>query len=182
MRVSFNPIRNLQLPSLREFSDELLGTDLYERNFDGQWSGNDDYQTVSGLPNLKQAIYHRLITNPGELFAHPEYGCGIEEYVSAPMDRHMKAELMSRIKNNLLMEVRIARIVYIRINTGDSNTPIGTVEIQIGLIPINTNKEQAFHYAISERDWLLRDQRGGNTYYVDMAKQREYKERGIALE
>jgi phage baseplate assembly protein W len=179
MRTSFNPIRNVQVPSLRQFSDELLGTDLYEQNFDSMWAPNDDYQVIAGLGNLKQAIYHRLITNPGELFAHPEYGAGLEEYISVPIDRSMKSEIMQRIKNQLLQEPRIAKIGYIRVNTGNSTTPSGTLVMEVGIVPIGINTEQAFQYAITEQDWLLRNNRPGGQTYIDMAKEREYASKGI---
>jgi phage baseplate assembly protein W len=110
---------------------------------------------IGGLGNLRQAIYHRLITNPGELFAHPEYGAGLEEYVSAPFDLQMKNEIMSRIKRQLKLEPRIFKVNYIRLRTGDSNTQIGTVIIDIGITPIGGNDVQAFQYAITERDWRL---------------------------
>lgn len=180
-RVPFNPIRNVKLPSFREFNEELLGTDLYETGFDGQWAANDDYQLVSGLANLKQAILHRLITNPGELFAHPDYGAGLEEYISAPINRDTKNEIVRRIHDQLRKEPRIAKIVYIKVNTGDSETQIGTLKIDIGLVPITTNSEQNFHFVITERDWLMFNNRSNAIYYVDLEKERELEARRSAL-
>lgn len=40
----------------------------------------------SGVPQLAKALYRRLITYPGELPAHPEYGCRLRDYVGLPAD------------------------------------------------------------------------------------------------
>lgn len=170
-RPAFNPIRNSSvkdLPSYRKFNDELMGTDLMEKAFDGQWASNDDYAVIAGLGNLRQAIYHRLITNPGELFAHPDYGCGLEEYVSAPIDLTTKAELTKRIKEQLTRDPRVAKVSYVRLTTGDSTTPIGTLIINIGIVPIGNTAEQELHFAISERDWLVQGPKNYDSTYFDM--------------
>jgi phage baseplate assembly protein W len=155
LKAPFNPIRNINPPSFKKFNEKKLGIDLFDHGFDLQWATNDDYQLIAGLGNLRQAIYHRLITNPGELFAHPDYGAGLEEYVSAPFDGVLKNEIMSRIKQQLLKEPRIFKINHIRLRTGDKDTQIGTVIIDIGVTPIGSNDVQAFQYAITERDWQM---------------------------
>lgn len=37
-----------------------------------------DFALVVGRENLKQALVHRIITDPGELMYHPGYGCKIQ--------------------------------------------------------------------------------------------------------
>lgn len=39
-----------------------------------------------GPAQLAKALYRRLITYPGELPAHPEYGCRLRDYVGQPGD------------------------------------------------------------------------------------------------
>lgn len=157
MKAPFNPIRQLNPPSLKHFNEKLLGVDLvdFRFEFDLAWGSDDDYQLIAGLGNLRQAIYHRLITNPGELFAHPEYGAGLEEFVSAPFDLQTKNDLISRIKQQVMMEPRVFKCNYVRLRTGDKDTAIGTVIVDIGITPIGGNDVQAFQYAITERDWQL---------------------------
>lgn len=174
-RVKFNPIRNVQLPSVREFNEELLGIDLYEKAFDGQWANNDDYQIIAGLGNLRQAIYHRLITNPGELFAHPDYGAGLEEYVSAPINLETRAEITRRIKDQLMKEPRVHKVTKINVRTGDSTTAIGTLIIEIGIIPIGDNAEQLFRFAISELDWMSFNRNDNEVSYTDMAQDAQWE-------
>lgn len=170
-RAIFNPISKgsvTDLPSPKKFNEELLGTDLFEKEFDSVWDTNDDYALVSGLANLKQAVYHRLITNPGELFAHPNYGCGLEEYVGAPINVQMKGDIARRIKEQLAQEQRIAKVTDIRITTGTVNVPVGTLRIDIGFIPIGGNAEQRLDFAINEQDWVNTPKNNYDTKYVDM--------------
>jgi phage baseplate assembly protein W len=43
-----------------------------------------DLDRITGLANLKNALYHRLVTTPGTLVHRPEYGVGILNYQGAP--------------------------------------------------------------------------------------------------
>jgi phage baseplate assembly protein W len=39
-----------------------------------------------GARQLAKALYRRLITYPGELPAHPDYGCRLRDYAGMPAD------------------------------------------------------------------------------------------------
>ena len=48
-------------------------------------STTNDLQTVNDLTVVRQAFIKRLNTRKGELWAHPEYGCGIWDILSELM-------------------------------------------------------------------------------------------------
>lgn len=79
-----------------------------------------DFALVSGRENLKQALVHRIITDPGELMFHPGYGCKIQRRrgnKNAPV-----AMLLGRmdVQDALEQEPRLKRINSITtISTGD---------------------------------------------------------------
>lgn len=87
----------------------LLGRDIL---FDGDYhvTPDGDWQVIEGLDAMRQAIYHRLITRPGEFKARPEYGVGIYDYVKEAKTPAMLAQLKTRIRTNLLRDRRISDV------------------------------------------------------------------------
>lgn len=70
----------------RDEFDRLLGTDisLDDKTRQLRWdSTTHDLQTVSGVENLRQACYLKLMTNQGELVYHPTYGDRLLQFVGA---------------------------------------------------------------------------------------------------
>jgi len=53
---------------------ELFGRDLWLENGRFQVTQHGEYQTLEAVPNLLQALRHRLATVEGELVLHPAYG------------------------------------------------------------------------------------------------------------
>lgn len=152
-KTTINPIAPVEAPTFREFNRDLFGVDFAEQGFDMQFSNNDDYQVVEGLANLKQWIYHCLITNPGELFAHPDFGCGLEQHISDPMTPQLVGELTKRIRSQISRDPRIQKVAYVRVRPGDNSNSVNTLFISIGIIPVGDNKVQDLQYAITEQDW-----------------------------
>lgn len=91
-------------------------------------SSTGDYTLVSGRENLKQALRHRIVTDPGELIYHPEYGCKIQRRrgsKNAPV-----ALLLGRmdVQDALQQETRLKRINSIKTNSnGDVLSAIADV-------------------------------------------------------
>lgn len=61
-----------------EATNVLLTDCLLQRGRLTVDSVTGDLSVVSGQENLKQAIRHRIVTDPGELIYHPGYGCKIQ--------------------------------------------------------------------------------------------------------
>lgn len=60
---------------------KVFGTDCELRNKKLQDDGNGDFAIVSGRPNLKQQLTHRLNTQKGDMQRHPQYGCLVQTLI-----------------------------------------------------------------------------------------------------
>lgn len=86
-----------------------LGTDVqilgdYEKTAVGS------VKHITGLDNLREAIYRRVITVPGEVIHRPQYGVGIRKFLNKPCTEANQAELTNLIKLNIRNEERIEKI------------------------------------------------------------------------
>jgi len=113
-----------QLNQVNEQLERKLGTDIF---FAGYYviSPSGDYATISGIANLIQSIYRRLLTIPGEYAHIPEYGVGVPNYVKRKMTRPVLGDLKRSIIDNLLRDPRIQTIDGIDIEQGTNNIQIG---------------------------------------------------------
>jgi len=88
--------------------EDYLGTDiLFDEEGDLSVSPTGDLVTVSGRDCLLQDIRDRLGTIPGDLFAHPDWGCGIGRFLGA-MDTPLNRALAIRhIRHALESDPRV---------------------------------------------------------------------------
>jgi phage baseplate assembly protein W len=84
-------------------SDFVLARDIF---FDSDFlaSRDGDWTVVEGTEAMRQALYHRLITSPGEFKMRPDYGVGVLDFVK---EASMVEQLKTRIRTNLLQDRRI---------------------------------------------------------------------------
>lgn len=70
------------LPSLDPSADDLFGVDLDLTSTPGQVRfSNGDLSLIVGVPNIEQAVRHRIRTARGSLELHPEYGSNVWRWV-----------------------------------------------------------------------------------------------------
>ncbi len=107
-----------------------LGKDVA---FDSDYhrGANGDWQTLTGVALIRQAVFHRLITTPGEFAARPEYGVGVEEFLKEEMTDAKLAELTTRIRTQLLLDRRISRV---DVSLKEFAAPGTGVEVGISII------------------------------------------------
>jgi len=60
-----------------------------------------------GPSQLAKALYRRLTTYPGELPAHPEYGCRLRDYLGQPADDWVLGLVALEAKQALLQDPRV---------------------------------------------------------------------------
>jgi len=77
----------------------------------------EDGAVVAGTPlseagpsQLAKALYRRLITYPGELPAHPEYGCRLRDYAGQVGDAWVARLLALEAKAALEADPRVAAV------------------------------------------------------------------------
>jgi phage baseplate assembly protein W len=103
--------------------------------------------TISGLTNLKAALWHRLLTVPGTLVHRPTYGVGIMTYQNAPTSYSVQRKLASIIQEQFSNDERVEEVSSVRIVSDDSTPeqtvlsifikPVGYSEIEMTFSPFN---------------------------------------------
>jgi phage baseplate assembly protein W len=115
--------------------DAALNNQILEATEEG------DFSLVSGIPNLRQALSHALVTERGELLFHPGYGSMIPRiigYVSSPVAAIMAAEYA---KSVVEADDRISRVTSADAEaTGDRINVEVTAETIYGR-PVNLQVE-----------------------------------------
>ena len=105
-----------------------LRTDLYFGN-DLDSTASGDLRTVSGIENLKQAIYHRLITPAGALAHRPSYGIGIQRFQGVVARLAKQQELMLALQEQLQDDPRIASLEGLAIDQDANNPSLFTITL-----------------------------------------------------
>lgn len=93
--------------------DDFYKIDLYHLE-DFKAAPNGDFQTVKGINNLKQALFHRLITEKGSIVHRPNYGVGIKRYQGAIYSLSNQKSAASDIKQQFELEERIDELVSVK--------------------------------------------------------------------
>lgn len=69
-------------------------------------SATGDMLAVSGSEMGKQRVLRRLLTNPGEYIAHPDYGAGMGLLIGRALDA---GKVKALIRGQMLLESAVAR-------------------------------------------------------------------------
>ncbi len=77
----------------------------------------NDLGSVSGIPNLAQAVIMRLLTPRGELseLAHPDYGSRLHELIGQQNTENTRNLIKLYILESLQLEPRIAQVVDVSV-------------------------------------------------------------------
>jgi len=89
-------------------NSEYLGTDiLFDAEGDLTVSPTGDLTMVGGADCLLQDLRNRIETVPGDLYAHPDWGCRIKELLGAPDTPLNRALAVRYLKLSILNDPRI---------------------------------------------------------------------------
>ena len=92
-----------------------------------------DQATVSGIANLKQALYHRLLTGQGELPYHPDYGSNLHRLTGKTMTPSNRTAITNEVRQCILQDPRVEKVISVDlqlINKGILVTAtIGAVDV-----------------------------------------------------
>lgn len=105
--------------------DEFYKIDLLHTG-DFLAAPNGDFSLAKGLVNLKQALFHRLVTVPGALVHRPLYGVGVQLWQNDIGSIGRQRELANAIKEQFEQDERVDELTGIQI-TNISND--GTFEL-----------------------------------------------------
>lgn len=105
--------------------DEFYKIDLLH-NGDFVAAPNGDFALAKGLVNLKQALFHRLITVPGSLVHRPLYGVGVQLWQNDVGSVARQRELANAIKEQFEQDERVDELKSIKVSKIKEN---GTFEV-----------------------------------------------------
>lgn len=112
---------------------DALGTDIAHRGDFLRTSGGD-LQTIEGLANLKQALFHRLVTVPGSLAHRPTYGVGLPMYQNGLSSFGIQQKLAARIREQFAEDPRVEEVSSISINSTDADPSLTILAVSVKVI------------------------------------------------
>lgn len=84
-----------------------------------------------GLINLVKALYRRLITKPGELPAHPEYGCRAHQHLGHPASEWRARLAALDVRAAILQDPRVQAVT-----ASAEHTPDGALRVTALVTPV----------------------------------------------
>lgn len=114
--------------------NEILFTDVLHRSDLVKKSDAGDLDQVSGLENLKLALFRRLLTEPGTLIHRPDYGVGIKRWQNAPATLASKRSLASAITDQFQRDSRVESVVGVRVIDNDREPDKFTIVVRVKVI------------------------------------------------
>ena len=95
--------------------------------------GLQDFETVSGIDNLVQALTLRLLVDRGELdgLGHPRYGSRIRDLIGEPLDRANLELLRRYVRQELLRDPRVEEVLLVRVTPHEPRHDGVDVEVRV---------------------------------------------------
>ena len=100
------------------FIEETLLTDIVHKS-DLQVSASGDLDIISGLSNIKNALFHRLITVKGSLMHRPDYGVGIKNFQNAAAVLSVQRKIAGLIQEQFEKDPRVEGVKSVRVIVDD---------------------------------------------------------------
>jgi len=93
-----------------------------------------DLDSVTGLNNLKMALYHRLITQKGSLVHRPEYGVSIKDFTNRLNSLDNQRRLASEIDEQFRQDIRVESVSGVKITVDDDRPEVVKIFVRIRAI------------------------------------------------
>lgn len=90
-------------------AEDPFGSDILMQMGEIQLEGGD-FATVTGIGNLRQALAHKLITEPGDLLFHRVYGCAARTIIGARANSASGALAGGFVRRSLLADDRVVKV------------------------------------------------------------------------
>lgn len=112
---------------------------LIDLKFNGDFgvTPTGDIETITGRDNLRQALFHRLITVPGSLAHRPGYGVGIKRYQNAIDTIDQKRDLVLKIQEQFAQDRRVLDVIAVRFTQDEINPGKFTVLVKVRAVGYN---------------------------------------------
>lgn len=122
--------------------EEVYLTDVAHLG-DLQVAPDGDLQMIRGRPNVKEALFRRLMTQRGALAHRPNYGIGVKDFLNAPNSIANQRTLALRIKEQFELDPRVEEMVGMKVTSDDSNPEKVTIYVRVKLVGL---EEQTINF------------------------------------
>ncbi len=123
---------------------QALGVDIAHVRGDLVRASNGDQGTIRGLPNLKVALFHRLMTVPGTLVHRPTYGVGVMLYQNSLNSFSMQQKLAAKIQDQFSLDPRVQSVTSVSIDFTDQNPQLSIIRVFVVPIGYTDAQEMTF--------------------------------------
>lgn len=89
--------------------DELFYVDIAHKS-DYLENSTGDLDVIRGKENIKNHIFHTIVTEKGALIHRPDWGVGIKSFQNEPNSIANQLEIADRIKKDLEKDSRIEEV------------------------------------------------------------------------
>lgn len=78
-----------------------------------------DIDTISGLDNVKDALFRRLVTVPGTVIHRPTYGVGLPRFLNGPNYLASQKALALKIEEQFAQDSRVEEVTSVQFESAD---------------------------------------------------------------
>lgn len=113
--------------------DEFLKTDLaFKKDLVPTASG--DLDVISGMENVKEALFRRLITTPGTLIHRPEYGVNVKQFQGALNSLENQRKLAMSIQEQFEQDERVEKVLGVSIDSKNKTPDMVIVNVRVKIV------------------------------------------------
>lgn len=112
--------------------DEFLKTDIAHKG-DFVVSASGDLELISGLENLKEALFRRLMTTKGAIIHRPDYGVSIKSFQSALNSIENQRRLAGTIKEQFELDPRVEAVTGVSFKVDDNKPDMIQVNCKVSV-------------------------------------------------
>lgn len=113
--------------------EEAYLTDI-KHNKDHVRTASGDLETISGIENVTQNLYHRLITEPGSIVHRPLFGVGAKSFQNVTLTLSKKEEFALIVKEQFEQDERVNEVTGVLFNTTDNEPEKSTIIVRVDLV------------------------------------------------
>lgn len=109
---------------------------LIDLEFGVKEAQNGDIQLITGIENLKQALFNRLVTVKGSLAHRPEYGVGVQLWQGSIGSIDKQRQLAIEIKKQFEKDPRVSKVTSVAIKADESEPSMFIVQYKVEAVGI----------------------------------------------
>jgi phage baseplate assembly protein W len=106
---------------------------LIDLEFGVSSSSSGDVERVSGMANIKQALFNRLMTVKGSLAHRPNYGVGVQNWLGGISSIERQRTLAEEIKSQFEQDPRVSSVESVKITPSIEDARVFIVSYRVNI-------------------------------------------------